>query len=97
MRMVRLETDSEIEQKGWDRAARVTIGLANKQRHSTLVIHFKGTPRNPLSHSEVEDKARKLTHRLLSEQQLERLVEAVDHLEKIDDVSHLGDLLRKQR
>ncbi len=97
MRTVRLETDSEIEQKGWDRAARVTIGLANKQRHSTLVIHFKGTPRNPLSHSEVEDKARKLTHRLLSEQRLERLVEAVDHLEKIDDVSHLGDLLRKQR
>jgi 2-methylcitrate dehydratase PrpD len=97
MRTVRLETDSEIEQKGWDRAARVTIGLANKQRHSTLVIHFKGTPRNPLSHSEVEDKARKLTHRLFSEQQLERVVEAVAHLEKIDDVSHLGDLLRKQR
>ena len=97
MRTVRLETDSEIEQKGWDRAARVTIGLANKQRLSTLVIHFKGTPRNPLSHSEVEGKARKLTHRLFSEQQLERVVEAVDHLEKIDDVSHLGGLLRKQR
>ena len=85
----------EIEQKGWDRAARVTVGLANKQRHSNLVIHFKGTPRNPLSHSEVEDKARKLTHRLLSERQLDGLVEAVDQLEKIDDVSRIGDLLRQ--
>jgi 2-methylcitrate dehydratase PrpD len=96
MRKIRLETDSEIEQKGWDRAARVTIGLANKQRHSSLVIHFKGTPRNPLSHSEVEDKARKLTHRLLSERQLDGLVEAVDRLEKIDDVSRIGDLLRQK-
>ena len=96
MRKIRLETDSEIEQKGWDRAARVTIGLANKQRHSSLVIHFKGTPRNPLSHSEVEDKARKLTHRLLSERQLDGLVEAVEHLEKIDDVSRIGDLLRQK-
>jgi 2-methylcitrate dehydratase PrpD len=96
MRKIRLETDSEIEQKGWDRAARVTIGLANKQRHSDLIIHFKGTPRNPLSHSEVEDKARKLTHRLLSERQLDGLVEAVDQLEKIDDVSRIGDLLRQK-
>ncbi len=96
MRKIRLETDSEIEQRGWDRAARVTIGLANKQRHSSLVIHFKGTPRNPLSHSEVEDKARKLTHRLLSERQLDGLVEAVEHLEKLDDVSRMGDLLRQK-
>ena len=94
MRKIRLETDSEIEQIGWDRAARVTVGLAKKQRHSSLVIHFKGTPRNPLSHSEVEDKARKLTHRLLSERQLDGLVEAVDRLEKIDDVSRIGELLR---
>ena len=97
MRKIRLETDSEIEQKGWDRAARVTIDLTNKQRHSSLVIHFKGTPRNPLSHSEVEDKAKKLTHRLLSERQLDGLIEAVDRLEKIDDVSRIGDLLRKRR
>jgi hypothetical protein len=44
----------------------------------------------------VEDKARKLTHRLLSERQLDGLVEAVDHLEKIDDVSRIGDLLRQK-
>ena len=32
MRKVRLKVDHEIEQKGWDRAARVTVSLANKQR-----------------------------------------------------------------
>ncbi|HSQ14623.1 MAG TPA: hypothetical protein VLM90_16475, partial [Candidatus Deferrimicrobium sp.] len=90
----RLKVDHEIEHKGWDRAARVTVALANKQRHSQLVVHFKGTPRNPMSRSEVEDKARKLTRAILPGQQLERLVVAVKDLEMIDDVSSIGDLVR---
>ena len=94
MRKVRLKVDHEIEQKGWDRAARVTIGLGNKQRHSTLVVHFKGTPRNPMSRLEVEDKARKLTRAILPARQLERLVQAVDDLEKIDEVSRIGQFLQ---
>jgi 2-methylcitrate dehydratase PrpD len=94
MRKVRLKVDREIEQKGWDRAARVTVSLANKQRLSKLIIHFKGTPRNPLSQLELEDKARKLTRAILSEPQLERLVAAVKDLEKLDDISSIGDLLR---
>jgi 2-methylcitrate dehydratase PrpD len=94
MRKVRLKVDHEIEEKGWDRAARVTVTLANKQRPSKLVIHFKGTPRNPMSQSEVEDKARKLTRAILSEPKLQRLVETVKNLENIKDVSSIGGLLR---
>ena len=94
MRKIRLNTDREIEQKGWDRAARVTVDLKNKQRHSTLVIRFKGTPQNPLSPVEIEDKARKLTRAILTERQRERLFEAVQRLEKIADVSRIGDLMR---
>jgi 2-methylcitrate dehydratase PrpD len=94
MRRVRLKVDSEIEQNGWDRAARVTVQLGKRKRHSRLVVHFKGTPQNPLSRSEVEDKARKLTRPILSQAQMGRLLEAVRHLEKIPDVSSVGDLLR---
>jgi len=94
MRKVRLKVDREIEEKGWDRAARVSVALANQKRPSKLVIHFKGTPRNPMSQVEVEDKARKLTRAILSERQLERLVETVNTLEKTDDVSSIGALLR---
>ena len=97
MRKVRLKVDHEIEQKGWDRAARVTVGLANKRRPSTLSVHFKGTPRNPMSQSEVEDKARKLTRALLPARQMEHLVEAVEKLEKIDDVSRIGKFLQRHR
>lgn len=94
MRRVRLETDREIERKGWDRAARVTVTLRNKQRRSNLVIHFKGTPGNPLSRTEVEHKARKLTQNILPANRLERLIESIERLEKVKDVSTLGALLR---
>ena len=94
MRKVRLEVDHEIEEKGWDRAARVAVTLKNGQRHSALIVHFKGTPGNPMSSSEVEDKARKLTRALLPAQRLGRLIETVQRLEKIDDVSAIGALLR---
>jgi 2-methylcitrate dehydratase PrpD len=96
MRKVRLKVDHEIEQKGWDRAARISVVLANKQRRSTLVVHFKGTPKNPMSQSEVEDKARKLTRSLLPPRQLERLVENIDSLEKLDDVSSIAASLRNE-
>jgi 2-methylcitrate dehydratase PrpD len=94
MRRVRLKVDSEVEQKGWDRAARVTVQLGNRKRHSRLIVHFKGAPQNPLSRAQVEDKARKLTRAILSQAQMGRLLDAVRNLEKISDVSSVGDLLR---
>jgi len=94
MRRIRLKVDHEIEGKGWDRAARVTIRLANdKRRRSALVIHFKGTPGNPLSQSEVEEKARVLTRGILPDGHMSRVAEAVKNLDQIEDVSVIGALL----
>lgn len=94
MRRVRLRVDREIEANGWDRAARVTVGLKNRRRHSALVIHFRGTPANPMSPAELEDKARMLTRGILSQKELVRLFETVRKIDKIKDVSRLGSLLR---
>lgn len=94
MRKVRLKVDEEIEKKGWDRAARVTVGLKNRRRQSALVIHFKGTPRNPMTRTEVEAKAQKLTRAILPGRRLEQLVEALSRLEAIGDVSRIGPWLR---
>jgi len=97
MRKVRLEADQEIEEKGWDRAARVTVTLKNRQRHTALVVHFKGTPGNPMSQTEVEEKARNLTRALLPAQKLARLIETINTLEKVADVSTIGSLVRSAR
>jgi hypothetical protein len=47
-----------------------------------------------MSQSEVQDKARKLTHAILPGRRLERLVETIENLEKIDDVSDIGRLVK---
>lgn len=93
-RLVQLKIDPEIEKKGWDRAARVTVRLKNGSHYTALVVHFKGTPGNPLSPSELEDKAERLTRSLLPRQRLERLIEVVNNLEKVDSLSALSSLLR---
>ena len=94
MRKVRLRTDHEIEAKGWDRAARVTLSLKDGKRPSVLVIHFRGTPHNPMSPAELEEKARNLTRHMLSDKKLERLIDTVRNVEKLDDISKLTRPLR---
>jgi 2-methylcitrate dehydratase PrpD len=92
--LVRLKVDREIERKGWDRAARVTVKLKNGRSHTALVVHFRGTPQNPFSDAEMEDKAGRLTRGLLSAQRLGRVVETVNGIEKVNDLSSLSSLLR---
>jgi 2-methylcitrate dehydratase PrpD len=96
MPRVHLRVDREIEKKGWDRAARVTLSLKDGRRPSALVVHFKGTPHNSMSPSELAEKARNLTRRMLGEKKLTRLIETVGNVEKLDDTSKLGRLLRNQ-
>jgi 2-methylcitrate dehydratase PrpD len=94
---VRLEVDREIEEKGWDRAARVSIQLKDGRRLQELVIHFRGTPKNPLGLDEVEDKARRLTQSLLGPKRFARLSETISRLDAMEKVSELSALLRGDR
>jgi len=47
-----------------------------------------------MSQSELEEKARNLTRHMLTERKLERLVETVQNVEKLDDISKLTRSLR---
>jgi 2-methylcitrate dehydratase PrpD len=96
-RRVRLALDGEIEERGWDRAARVTVRLRGGAVRSALVVHFKGTPQNPLTSSELEAKARILARAAGIEKKAERLFEAVDGLERLEDAAALGRLLTIDR
>ena len=96
-RRVRLKIDDEIEQKHWDRAARVTVQLKDRRRFAALIIHFRGAPKNPLSYVELVDKARRLTKSLLAPKTFDRLVESVFTLEKEKKISVLSSLLRGDR
>ena len=88
-RLVRLQVDREIEHKGWDRAARVTVKLKGKESLTALTVHFKGAPRNPLSPLELQEKVRRLTRHRLSEKKLNRVMTLVDQIEKLKNLSQL--------
>jgi len=96
-RRVKLKIDEEIEQKHWDRAARVTVHLSDGRRITALVVHFRGAPKNPVTKAELEDKARRLTAAFLTPRGFDRLVEAVFGLEKIERLSVLTALLQARR
>jgi hypothetical protein len=47
-----------------------------------------------MSPSELEEKAKNLTRHILTEKKLERLIETVQNVEKLDDISKLTRPLR---
>jgi len=74
-------------------ANRVTVKLASGKVVSKQVDYHKGHPKNPMSDSEVEEKFRKLTRRILDKSRTRRILDAVWNLEKAKDVSKVVSIL----
>jgi len=55
----------------------------------------RGTPRNPMTRTEVIDKARDLTAPVLGREKSEKLIETVFAIETITDVRSLRLLLQR--
>jgi 2-methylcitrate dehydratase PrpD len=70
-------------------SARVTIRLFDGRSESVFVEHVKGYPANPLSHEDVEQKARELIAPVLGRDRTDALIDLVW---RIDDLSDAGVL-----
>ena len=77
------------------RVAIVEIDLTDGTRLSERVSAVRGTPRNPMSRTEVIDKARDLTTPVLGREKSERLIETVYAIETVTDVRSLRPLLQR--
>jgi 2-methylcitrate dehydratase PrpD len=73
-------------------AVRVTLH-AGREDFSTTVEHPKGDPKNPMSDAELLDKFRWLTVGVVGEARSRQLQEAVDHLDQMEDVKDLAEML----
>ncbi|MBI3965652.1 MAG: MmgE/PrpD family protein [Chloroflexi bacterium] len=74
----------------------VEVTTRDGGRYSHRVEQLKGDPRNPMTYSDVADKFRACAAyaaRPLASDQVERVVEIVARLERIDDVAELAALL----
>lgn len=97
MERVRVVVDESIPVNLAFFASIVTITLNNGRVLSTRVDVPHGYPSEPLSESEVIEKARGCCTGVLSDDQVERLIDAVFRLEELADVSILAPLLSSSR
>jgi 2-methylcitrate dehydratase PrpD len=92
---VNLVPDGELARLLPVRVAIVEIELTNGTRLSERVEAVRGTPRNPMSRTEVIEKARNLTVPILGRATSERLIETVYAIETLQDIRRLRPLLQR--
>jgi 2-methylcitrate dehydratase PrpD len=93
---VDLVRDGELVQFLPVRVAVVEIELADGTRLSERISAVRGTPRNPMSRTEVMEKARDLTAPILGHEKSARLIDAVYALETLTDIRNLQPLLQRE-
>jgi 2-methylcitrate dehydratase PrpD len=73
----------------------VEIELTDGGSYSERVAAVRGTPRNPMSPTEVIDKARDITAPILGSEKSERLIKAVYEIETVTDIRSFRPLLQR--
>ena len=92
---VNLVRDEELATLLPVRVAIVEIMLTDGTLLSERVSAVRGTPRNPMSRTEVIDKARDLIAPVLGPETSARLMETVFAIEAVTDIRRLGPLLQR--
>lgn len=89
MQCVNVTHDPAQEAVPRKESARVSIHLRDGRSESIFIEHVRGYPPNPMTHEDVEDKARDLMRPILGDEQTEALIDRVWH---IDDLADAGVL-----
>jgi 2-methylcitrate dehydratase PrpD len=92
---VQLLPDEELEHLYPQLVAIVQVTLSNGNTFTQRVDAVRGTTANPMTRSEVSEKARDLMAPLLGRNRCDRLIETVFHLEYLSDIRSLRPLIRK--
>lgn len=97
LQKVEVVADPEIE-KLFPRLQRVivTIRTTDGKEFTRQVDYPKGDPRNPLTDREIEDKFEALASPVLSAGRMAKVQDAVWGLDKLDSITGLMDLLRRE-
>jgi len=93
-RKVRLEVDAEAERDYPDRwGSVVTVVMADGTRYRERVRSLHGSPDDPLSRDDLRAKFRRLVAGRLSAANADALLEHLENVEALDDISALANLL----
>ncbi len=75
------------------RSVRVAVLMKNGDAYAADVEHPRGTPENPLSRGELEQKFVGCAKAVLSETQVEAAADLLEHFEEVSDVGDLSRVL----
>lgn len=91
---VRLEVDKEVDSEyPANRGARITVRLKTGVSHQIKVQYCKGTPQNPLTSAEHDEKFRSLAQVNASSDRVEEILRIVLDLENQEDLTELAALM----
>ncbi len=91
---IKLIPDAELEQLMPLRVAIVEIALADGTHLSHRIDNVRGTPENPMTRSEVMEKARDLITPVLGTKKASSLLDKIMNLESVSDIRDLRPLLQ---
>jgi 2-methylcitrate dehydratase PrpD len=91
---VQLVADPELERLMPLRVAIVEVILTDGSSLTRRVDNVRGTPQNPMTASEVVEKARELVSPILGTEKTTKLIEKLLHLEDVRDVRELRPVLQ---
>jgi len=86
---VEVRVDGEIDRMHESRAARIVVRLKNGIELKREVLHFKGTPQNPLEPKELQSKFATLAAATLAPEQGAAIIEKISRLEELADTATL--------
>jgi len=93
-RKVSVEVDPEMDALyPAKRAGKVTVNMKNGKTYQEKVIDAKGTPDNPMTMEEMEEKFRSLASVALPAEKIQEVINIIRGLEELKDVSRLSRLL----
>lgn len=95
IRRVTAHVDPEIESMGaaFRHASRVRVTARDGRAFEKLALHRRGSPEKPLAPEDIVRKFESVVAPCLSRAHIERVVELVDRLERLDDLTPLIDAL----
>lgn len=91
---VRVEVDEEAERsypKDWESV--VTVVMKNDERFQERIKAIKGSPSDPLTREELRAKFHGLVKGRLSQSNADCLLDRIEHIEQLPDVTQIGNLL----
>jgi len=91
---VDLVPDEDLEKLYPQLVAIVEVKLKDGTHYSQRVDAVRGTVKNPMTSQEIADKARDLMGPFLGDEKTGRLIDAIFHLDALDDLRKLRPLLQ---